>query len=58
MRKTLIVPGLDGSPEPHWQHWWANTDPGAELIEQDDWHAPAPPAWESRVASAAIRWPG
>ncbi len=58
MARTLIVPGLDGSPDPHWQHWWAANDPDAELVEQDDWRTPAPSAWEGRVACAVIRRPG
>lgn len=58
MARTLIVPGIDGSPPPHWQHWWAATRPGAEVIEQDDWSRPTPEAWESRVARAALRRPG
>ena len=33
MTKTLIVPGLDGSPAPHWQDWWARTDPNAMLLD-------------------------
>jgi Serine hydrolase len=36
MTKTLIVPGLDGSPAPHWQHWWAATDPGALMVDLSD----------------------
>lgn len=36
MIHTLILPGLDGSPAPHWQHWWAQRDPHALLVEQND----------------------
>lgn len=58
MITTLIIPGLDGSPEPHWQHWWAASEPRTEIVEQDDWRAPSPAAWESRVACAVIQRPG
>jgi predicted alpha/beta hydrolase family esterase len=55
---TLIIPGIDGSPEGHLQAWWADTDPNATLVEQDDWRAPVPEAWEARLASAIRRRPG
>lgn len=40
MAKTLIVPGLDGSPAPHWQHWWAATDPTALMVDLPNPHRP------------------
>lgn len=58
MVKTLIIPGLDGSPAPHWQAWWAARDPSALLVEQDDWARPTPEAWETEVAGAVLAHPG
>lgn len=58
MPKTLILPGLDGSPAPHWQHWWAASDPSALLVEQLDWTRPTPEAWETEVAGAILTHPG
>lgn len=58
MAKTLILPGLDGSPAPHWQHWWAATDPNALIVEQHDWSRPTPEAWETEVAGAILNHPG
>lgn len=58
MTKTLILPGLDGSPAPHWQHWWAATDPNALVVEQLDWSHPTPEAWETEVAGAILHHPG
>jgi len=58
MTKTLILPGLDGSPAPHWQHWWAATDPNAQTVEQHDWSRPTPEAWETEVAGAILNHPG
>jgi uncharacterized protein len=58
MPKTLIIPGLDGSPAPHWQHWWAATDPTALIVDQADWARPAPEAWEAEVAGAILMHPG
>lgn len=52
---TLIVPGLNGSPEGHWQHHWALGDPGAETVEQEDWSQPRLTDWlhalEARIAA-------
>ena len=58
MTKTLIIPGLDGSPAPHWQHWWAMTDPSALLVDQANWAVPRPEAWEAEVAGAILLHPG
>jgi predicted alpha/beta hydrolase family esterase len=58
MAKTLIIPGLDGSPAPHWQHWWAATDPTALIVDQADWSVPRPEAWEAEVAGAILHHPG
>lgn len=58
MTTTLIVPGLDGSPAPHWQHWWARTDPNAVMVEFADPHRPAPELWEATLAGMILRHPG
>jgi len=58
MPKTLILPGLDGSPAPHWQHWWAATDPNALVVEQQDWANPTHEAWEADLAGAILNHPG
>ena len=57
MTKTLIIPGIDGSPKPHWQHWWAHKDPSALMIDQADWSLPQPEAWEAEVAGAILTHP-
>jgi len=57
MTKTLIVPGLDGSPAPHWQHWWAATDPGALMVDLADPAHPVPAVWEIELASMILRHP-
>ncbi|MDZ4094548.1 MAG: alpha/beta hydrolase [Paracoccaceae bacterium] len=58
MTKTLIIPGLDGSPAPHWQHWWAATDPTALLVDLTDVARPVPDVWEIEVAGAILNHPG
>ena len=57
MTKTLIVPGLDGSPDPHWQHWWAATDPKALLVDLSDPGRPVPAVWEIELASMILHHP-
>lgn len=57
MTKTLIVPGLDGSPAPHWQHWWAATDPRALMVDLSHPARPAPRAWEAELASMILHHP-
>lgn len=57
MTKTLIVPGLDGSPAPHWQDWWAATDPKALMVDLPDPDRPVPAVWEIELASMILRHP-
>lgn len=58
MSKTLIIPGLEGSPAPHWQNWWASIDPSARMVEQADWSRPQPESWETEIAGAILQHPG
>jgi predicted alpha/beta hydrolase family esterase len=46
---TLIVPGLDGSPEGHWQRWWLDDQDNATLVEQADWSRPDLESWLMRL---------
>ncbi|MFT4150320.1 MAG: alpha/beta hydrolase [Paracoccaceae bacterium] len=57
MTRTLIVPGLDGSPAPHWQDWWAATDPSAAVVDLPDPHHPTPAVWEIELAGMILRHP-
>ena len=57
MTKTLIIPGLDGSPAPHWQHWWAATDPRALMVDLSNPARPMPRTWEAELASMILHHP-
>lgn len=57
MIRTLLIPGLDGSPAPHWQDWWQATDPGAKIVEQISWLNPTPEAWVTEIAAATLIHP-
>lgn len=57
-RPVLIVPGLHGSGEGHWQrHWLADHD-NAELVEQADWDNPQAGRWLHRLERAVLANPG
>lgn len=57
MTKTLIVPGLDGSPAPHWQHWWALSDPHAITVDLSYPEQPKLQLWETELAGMVLRHP-
>jgi len=54
---TLIVPGLHGSNEDHWQTWWQEQDRSALRVVQDDWSAPDLDAWAGKVRQAVDEAP-
>lgn len=57
-RPFLIVPGLNGSGEDHWQrHWLADHD-DAVLVEQTNWSNPQEGRWLHRLEQAVIAHPG
>jgi uncharacterized protein len=58
MVHTMLVPGLDGSPAPHWQHWWAATDVKAQMVDLPDVARPNPTLWETELAGQVLRHPG
>jgi predicted alpha/beta hydrolase family esterase len=49
---TLIVPGLHGSNEDHWQSWWQEQDRSALRVVQDNWSEPDLGAWAGKVGQA------
>ncbi|GJE42200.1 RBBP9/YdeN family alpha/beta hydrolase [Methylobacterium soli] len=48
----LIIPGLAGSEEEHWQARWASRLATGRIVAQDDWHQPEPAAWCGRIVEA------
>lgn len=47
--KVLILPGLNGSLEGHWQRHWAYDYPEAEIVAQRDWSKPDVSEWVKSV---------
>jgi predicted alpha/beta hydrolase family esterase len=58
MTPALIIPGLNGSPEGHWQSWLQASLPLSRRVEQDDWDRPELDPWLSRLALATVATPG
>lgn len=58
MTPALIIPGLNGSPDGHWQSWLQESLPQASRVEQEDWDAPNLEAWLNRLALASAATPG
>ncbi|MCA1371674.1 alpha/beta hydrolase [Bradyrhizobium sp. BRP14] len=50
--ETLILPGLNGSPEDHWQRHWARDQSDSRVVEQDNWTCPDLDSWLGRLESA------
>ncbi|WP_338012936.1 alpha/beta hydrolase [Pararhizobium polonicum] len=49
MTLTLILPGLNGSDDGHWQRFWLKDDANSRLVEQDDWKSPRIETWTKRL---------
>ena len=45
MTEVLILPGLFGSEEAHWQSAWLKDDPESRLVQQEDWDHPQITRW-------------
>jgi uncharacterized protein len=55
MTSILIIPGLGGSGEHHWQTHWEQSIPNARRVEQADWQSPNILAWLNRLENAIDR---
>lgn len=53
MLNLLIVPGLHGSEESHWQSKWQQQLPYTVRVQQRDWSEPALNQWSERVIATA-----
>ncbi|MDQ0455735.1 alpha/beta hydrolase [Rhizobium paknamense] len=49
MVQTLILPGLNGSSDAHWQRIWASERPDCKVLEQSEWACPSLPDWKRRL---------
>lgn len=58
LRPMLIVPGLHGSGDGHWQHWWRHDHVNSRLVKQGDWSSPNEARWMEVVERAILAHPG
>src|ERR1700728_4950 len=58
MTPIVIVPGLDGSGETHWQTFLQRSLPNATRVEQDNWERPKFASWMDRLAREVETRPG
>jgi len=58
MPLILIIPGLGGSGEHHWQTHLERTRPRAARVHQADWDRPERKAWTETLAAAIEAAPG
>jgi predicted alpha/beta hydrolase family esterase len=50
----LIMPGLGGSGEDHWQSRWEKQLKTARRVDQDDWSHPTLRAWVANLSNAIL----
>jgi predicted alpha/beta hydrolase family esterase len=58
MRTALIIPGIHGSPDGHWQTVLQKRTPFARRVEQDDWDRPVLDQWLDRLVALTDASPG
>ena len=54
---VLILPGLGGAGEDHWQTHWERAFPDFVRVQQADWEGPAYEDWAPRLTEAVMKAP-
>ncbi len=57
MEKILIVPGLFGSGDGHWQRHWVSDVEGSRVVEQANWDRPCLEEWVERLEAELAQGP-
>lgn len=52
MIDTLLIPGLNGSSDEHWQRHWARDQTRSAVVEQQDWTCPVLEDWQEELDKA------
>lgn len=52
MAVTLLLPGLNGSSQAHWQRCWARDHADAVVVEQKNWNCPVLADWQQELDKA------
>jgi len=53
--QLLIVPGLGGSGENHWQSFWTKEFNNATKLNQDDWNEPKLNIWLDKLNNTILK---
>lgn len=53
--KILIIPGLGGSGDNHWQSYWSRSFDKAIRIEQENWDEPDLEKWLEKLNEAIVK---
>ncbi len=56
--RILILPGLGGSGERHWQSFWSGSMDRAIKLEQDNWDEPELDLWVQRLQETLLKLDG
>jgi predicted alpha/beta hydrolase family esterase len=54
----LILPGLGGSGEKHWQSYWLSKYENAIMLVQDDWNKPKLKDWLAKLSNTILELDG
>ena len=52
---VLIVPGVGGSGDEHWQTFWETAFPEFQRVQQADWDQPVYSEWAAKLSAAIER---
>ena len=52
MIQTLVIPGLNGSSDEHWQRHWVREQVSASVVEQENWTCPVLAHWQAKLDEA------
>ena len=52
---VLILPGLGGAGEDHWQTYWQRAFPGFQRVQQANWEQPDYADWAPRLSEAVTK---
>ena len=53
--KILVIPGLGGSGENHWQSFWLKKFNNSKEVVQDDWDAPQLKNWLNKLNDSILK---
>ena len=52
MIQTLVIPGLNGSSDDHWQRHWTRENVYSSIVEQENWTCPVLADWQAKLDEA------